>query len=138
VTDYIERRLDLPGPPRMAWRFLVEPDLLAQWLADEVTLDLRPGGEAAFRLGAERRTGWVENVKPPAGGGAQADEAELVFWWQRRNEPVSRVRVTLTPAEDGQTTLRIVETRPLEILDLVGLPQPGHGHSPPGPSLVAS
>ena len=32
------------------------------WLADEVEIDLRPGGDARFRTGDERRTGWVEEV----------------------------------------------------------------------------
>ena len=37
------------------------------WLADEVELELRPGGDASFRIGDEVRTGWVEEVRAPAG-----------------------------------------------------------------------
>ncbi len=36
------------------------------------------------------------------------------------------------------TRLRIVETRPLEVLDLVGIPLPGHGGARYGPALVAA
>jgi hypothetical protein len=36
------------------------------------------------------------------------------------------------------TRLRIVETRPLEVLDLVGMPLPGHGGHRFGPALVAA
>lgn len=135
MTDYVERQLDLPAPPRIVWRFLLDPELLGQWLADEVTLDPTPGGEATFRVGEELRSGWVEQVSPPL---QDDDGAELAFWWTREAEPASHVRVTLTPDDDGNTRLRIVETRPLEMLDLIGIPQPGEGNTRPGPLLLAT
>lgn len=135
MTDYVERQLDLPAPPRVVWRFLFDPELLGQWLADEVMLDPTPGGEASFRIGDELRSGWVEQVSPPV---HDQDGAELTFWWSREAETASHVRVTLTPGDDGHTRLRIVETRPLELLDLVGIPQPGEGHTSRGPLMLAT
>src|ERR1039457_5642738 len=49
MTDRIERELVLPASPGDVWRALTDPDWLSQWLADEVTLELRPGGDARFR-----------------------------------------------------------------------------------------
>ena len=54
------------------------------------------------------------------------------------DEPASRVCFSVTSREDGTTRLRIVETRPLEVLDLVGIPLPGHGGRTFGPALVAA
>ena len=47
--------------------------------------------------------------------------------WSEDGEAASRVELTLTPAGDGLTSIRVVETRPLEILDLIGIPAPGAG-----------
>ena len=48
----------LPVDADEAWDAVTEPDALELWLADEVELDLREGGEATFVLpGGERRTG---------------------------------------------------------------------------------
>ena len=35
------------------------------WLADEVELDLRPGGDAGFRSEDGVKTGWVEEAVAP-------------------------------------------------------------------------
>jgi uncharacterized protein YndB with AHSA1/START domain len=99
-----------------------------RWLADEVLLDLRPGGDAEFRSEDEVKTGWVEDVLAPQ---------RLAFWWATDGEPATRVELTLTP-EEHATLLRVVETRPLELLDLVGMPLPGIGGKTFGPALVAA
>ncbi len=145
TPDSIERELDLPVSPSRVWASLTDPKLLAQWLADEVTLELRPGGEASFRIGDQRRSGWVEEILAPDQAqqdGAGPDEARLAFWWAQDGEPASRVQLTLVALDQDTTRLRIVESRPLEILDLVGIPLPGqtgHGNAPhPGPALIAA
>ena len=58
MTDQIERELLLPGTPAELWPALTDPDWLGSWLADEVVLELTPGGEARFRLGDEVRAGF--------------------------------------------------------------------------------
>ena len=95
MTDRIERELELPAPSDEVWEALTDPERLAGWLADEVSFDLRPGGEASFRDGETLRRGWVEEVSAPAsrdGGG------RLAFWWASDDEPASRVELTLEPA----------------------------------------
>jgi uncharacterized protein YndB with AHSA1/START domain len=64
MTNRIERELELPASPERVWETLTEPDLLAEWLADEVTLDLRPGGEASFCTGGETRAGGSRRSRP--------------------------------------------------------------------------
>jgi uncharacterized protein YndB with AHSA1/START domain len=121
------------------WEALTNPDWLREWLADEAELQLRPGCDARFRVGEETRTGWVEEATPPADGAA----GRLAFWWEQEGEPASRVALELTAADDG-THLRVVESRPLDVLDLVGIPLRGAGgQGTPdgnryGPALVAA
>jgi hypothetical protein len=53
------------------------------------------------------------------------------------DEPASRVSISVTSRDEGASVVRIVETRPLAVLDLVGVPLPGHGGRSYGPALVA-
>jgi uncharacterized protein YndB with AHSA1/START domain len=139
MTDLIERELTLPAPPEAVWEALTDPDWLCEWLADEAELQLRPGGDARFRIGDDTRTGWVEEVTPPTDGTA----GRLAFWWEQEGEPASRVALELTHTDEG-TRLRVVESRPLDVLDLVGIPLNGtggfgtHDGSRYGPALVAA
>ena len=126
MPDRIERELLLPATPEEIWDAVTSPG----WLADEVSFDLRPGGDASFRSGSAVKEGWVEEALEPA---------RLAFWWASAGEPATRVELTLSPAH-GATRLRVVETRPLDLLDLVGTPLPGNGvrSSSFGPALVAA
>lgn len=138
MTDRIERELELPASAARVWTSLTDPDLLAEWLADEAMLELRPGGEARFRIGELTKTGWVEEIAPPDPDASDPEAGRLVFWWAQDGEPASRVELTLWRTARDATRLRIVETRPLEVLDLVGIPLPGHGGARYGPALVAA
>jgi uncharacterized protein YndB with AHSA1/START domain len=133
MTDLIERELALPVAADDVWHAITDPAWLSGWLADRVQLELWPGGEAYFLLGDEVRTGWVEQVAPPDSG-----PGRLAFWWACGEEPASRVELVVTPIAERQTRLRVVETRPLEILDLVGMPIGGPGPTRFGPALVAA
>ena len=53
------------------------------------------------------------------------------------DEPASRVELRID-AQGDSTRLRVVETRPLDVLDLVGVPLPGAGGATYGPALVAA
>jgi uncharacterized protein YndB with AHSA1/START domain len=136
MTDQIERELQLPASPDAAWEALTDPEWLQRWLADEVTLDLRPGGDAWFRVGDSIRSGWVEEVSPPCS--EREEEGRLVFWWAQDGEPASRVELELTPSDGGGSVLRVVEARPLDVLDLVGIPLQPPGGSTYGPALIAA
>lgn len=136
MTDAIHREMDLDASPREVWTALTDPAWLASWLADAVALELWPGGEAHFEIGDRVRTGWVEEVTAPAED-EDAGAGRLAFWWAEGDEPASRVELSLEPLEAG-TRLRVVETRPLQALDLVGVPLPGQDGRRYGPALVAA
>jgi uncharacterized protein YndB with AHSA1/START domain len=134
MTDQIERELLLPAPPEQVWEVITSPG----WLAEQVQLDLVPGGEADFGGG---KTGWVEDAAPPE---------RLVLWWSADGEPATRVELTLELEGEGEgeghldcegerrTRLRVVESRPLEVLDVTGIPLPGRGGASRGPAMVAA
>jgi uncharacterized protein YndB with AHSA1/START domain len=134
MSDTIERRIELPASLEIAWQAVTDPDWLALWLADEIVMDPRPGGEARFQIGSETRMGWVEDVCAPEDRGA----GRFAFWWAVDDEPASRVELTLTELDGDRTLLRVVESRPLDVLDLVGTPLPGHGGATYGPALIAA
>lgn len=139
MIDEIERQIELCSSPQEVWRALTDPAWLATWLAEDVELELRPGGEARFTVDGEHRDGWVEEVVAPRGGAGEAiSRGRLAFWWTRRDEPATRVRISVVGRLDGGTTVRVVESRPLEILDLVGVPLPGQGGPRFGPALTAA
>lgn len=103
------------------------------WLAEQVELDLIPGGDARFIDPGSERTGWVEEAHAPCGD----DAGRLVFWWGPEGEPATRVELTLTPEGGLSTRLRVVESRPLEALELIGAPLPGQSGTSRGPAMLA-
>lgn len=130
MVDRIERELVLPAAPEEVWDVITT----SGWLADEVELELQPGGEARFSTGEEARAGWVEEVQAPQG---PEDAGRLVFWWSADEEPATRVAVSLTPDGSDSTRLRVLEERPLEVLDVIGIPLPGPSQSSPGPLMLS-
>ena len=124
MSDRIERELVVEASPEEVWEAVTRDG----WLADQVELDLQPGGDAQFRSHDSTKSGWIEEVRAPA---------RLTFWWAVDGEPATRVELTLVP-ESEMTRLHVVETRPLELLDLVGLPLQGIGGRTFGPALVAA
>lgn len=125
MTDRIERELLLPALREDVWDAVTS----AGWLADEVHLDLFPGGDACFRSRESVKNGWVEEALAPA---------RLAFWWATDGDPATRVELTLEPEGEAATRLRVVETRPLELLDLIGTPLSRAGGRTFGPALVAA
>lgn len=119
------------------WQALTHPTWLKSWLADAVSLELSPSGEAWFGVGDEARIGWVEEVSVPVHDGGESGEGRLAFWWAAGDELATRVKLAIRP-RDGGTLLRVVETRPLQVLDLVGILMPRTGGSTYGPALVAA
>ena len=97
------REITLPAPPDEVWASLTEP----AWLGEGASIDLRPDGEVR----AGERTGFVEEV---------VEDRRLVFWWSRPDEDATRVEIELED-EDGETLVRVVESRPLAMLDLRGV-----------------
>jgi uncharacterized protein YndB with AHSA1/START domain len=124
MADHIERELLVPASVSAVWEVVTSDG----WLAEEVELDPVPGGDAHFRSRDAERQGWVEEAQP---------HERLVFWWSVDGEPASRVELTLEPTDEG-TRVRVAETRPLDVLDVVGIPLPGSGGPSYGPALLAA
>jgi uncharacterized protein YndB with AHSA1/START domain len=96
----------VPATPEETWEAITEPDRLGDWLAEDVEIELRPGGGLRIGLDDAERSGFVEEVDEPR---------RLVFWWATDGEESTRVEIDLEPEPEG-TRVRVVETRPLRDL----------------------
>jgi uncharacterized protein YndB with AHSA1/START domain len=95
----IRREIVLPAPREAVWSALTDARELADWFANEVELDLRPGGGASFRWSnGEERRATVTEVEPAE---------RLAFAWDDEGE----VEFELADDPDG-TRLTVVETSP--------------------------
>jgi uncharacterized protein YndB with AHSA1/START domain len=95
----IHREIVLPAPREEVWGALTEPERLEDWFANDVDLDLRPGGGASFRWSnGEERHATVKEVDP---------ERRLSFEWDDEGE----VELTLDDDVDG-TRLTVIESSP--------------------------
>ena len=95
----VERELTVPDEVEDVWSSLAEPE----WLGEDAAIELREAGDVR----AGERTGFVEEVDAPH---------RLVFWWSAPGEEGTRVEIELEEAGEG-TSIRVVESRPLAILD---------------------
>jgi len=95
----IRREIVLPAPREEVWEALTEPERLEDWFANDVDLDLRPGGGASFRWSnGEERHATVTEVD---------HERRLSFEWEDEGE----VELTLDDDADG-TRLTVIESSP--------------------------
>ncbi len=96
----IRREIVLPNPREEVWEALTDPERLEDWFANDVDLDLRPGGGASFRWSnGEERSATVTEVEPGR---------RLAFEWE---DDEGEVEFTLDDDADG-TRLTVVETAP--------------------------
>ena len=97
----IVKEIVLPAPREDVWDALTEPERLEDWFANDVELDLRPGGGASFRWSnGEERHATVIDVEP---------EERLSFRWEGEDE--GEVEFTLADHDEG-TRLVVVESSP--------------------------
>ena len=95
----IRKEIVLPATRDDVWEALTDADRLEDWFANDVELDLRPGGSASFRwANGEERHATVREVEP---------ERRLAFDW----EDEGTVEFTLADDADG-TRLVVVESSP--------------------------
>lgn len=128
-VERIDRDVRIPASPDDVWTVITGHG----WLAERVELELTPGGDARFSDPGSERTGWVEEAQIPSRDGA----GRLVFWWGPEGDPATRVELTLVPEDAASTRLRVVESRPLETLELIGLTLPGQSGMSHGPAMLA-
>jgi uncharacterized protein YndB with AHSA1/START domain len=101
LAHTVKRSIVLDAPPEQVWEALTDAAALSEWLAPEVELDPRQGGElrCAYEDGEERR-GEVELV----------EEAErLAFSWWREGGGPSRVELIVDAVSAG-TRLTVLES----------------------------
>ena len=99
----VRREVVLPVARDEVWAALTDPDRLAEWFANEVQLELEPGGEGVFRWrSGEARRAVVEHVEP---------ERFLSFRWtdEAATDEATTVAFTLENVPEG-TRLTVVES----------------------------
>ena len=95
----IRKEIVLPADRDDVWDALTDAERLEDWFANEVELELRPGGGASFRWSnGEERHATVTEVEP---------ERRLAFDWDDEGS----VEFTLVDDVDG-TRLVVVESSP--------------------------
>lgn len=95
----IRKEIVLPSTRDDVWEALTGAERLEDWFANDVELDLRPGGGASFRWSnGEERRATVTEVEP---------ERRLAFDWDDERT----VEFTLEDDADG-TRLVVVESSP--------------------------
>jgi uncharacterized protein YndB with AHSA1/START domain len=107
--DQIEYEIVINASRERVWAVLTEAGHVAGWFGDRAEVDLRPGGAMLF--------GWtqydshyaarIERVEPPG---------FFSYRWARDSGAEvaagtsTLVEFTLSPADEGQTVLRVVES----------------------------
>ena len=93
----VQREIVVPAPVEEVWSALTEPERLEEWFANDVELDLEPGGTGVFRWDdGDERHAVVEEVVP---------ERRFAFTW----DDESRVEIELAEVETG-TRVLVTET----------------------------
>lgn len=104
----VERSVDVPLEPERAWETVTDPAELERWLAPDVELDLREGGDVFVRDDDGReRHGTVVTVEAPQ---------RLVYTWDTDGIETT-VEIALDPLPDG-TRIRISESAETRLLAL--------------------
>jgi len=99
----VQREVVLDADRDEAWHLLTDPDELAAWLGTPVSLDLRPGGVAAYiEPDGTVRHAVIEQIR-------EGERLSFV-WWTPADDVTSRVVFDLTPVEHG-TKVAVTETR---------------------------
>ena len=95
----VVREVELESPPEEVWEALTEPERLEEWFANDVELDVRPGGAGVFRWeNGEERRATVREAEPGE---------KLVLAWDDEGE----VEFALEEVVEG-TRLVVRETTP--------------------------
>jgi uncharacterized protein YndB with AHSA1/START domain len=100
----VRREVILETPREEVWRALTQPERLREWFANDVELDVRPGGEGTFRWGdGSARRASVEAVEA---------ERRLAFTWHDEADGdggETHVELALEDAPEG-TRLTVIES----------------------------
>lgn len=102
----VTREIVMPAPPAEVWEALTVPERLEEWFANDVELEVEPGGEGTFTWGnGEVRRARVDEVEPGR---------RLAFRWSE-DEPEAgsetTVVFTLEEVPEG-TRVTVTESAP--------------------------
>jgi len=100
----VTRELVLPAEPEEVWEALTSPERLAEWLANDVELDVTPGGDGVFRWeSGEVRRAVVETV--------EVGRRLTMRWWDEE-APTETTTVAIAVEEVEQGTRVVVTESP--------------------------
>lgn len=108
MTDTIARKLELDAAPAEVWRTLTDPGELSRWFGDTADFEARAGFEGWF--------GWEEHGRFAVRVVKADPPGHLAWrWTHQRDSPFDEaastlVEWTLTPRDDGGTTLELRES----------------------------
>jgi uncharacterized protein YndB with AHSA1/START domain len=100
----VTRSIELDLQPGELWELIGDGERWADWMVDDVAVDVSPGSMGVVTEGGERRAVRIDEV----------DEGERVAfeWWPAgRLDESSTVELRIVPARRG-TVLEVVETFP--------------------------
>jgi uncharacterized protein YndB with AHSA1/START domain len=104
TLEEIEREATLETDPDRAWEAISDPDVLSDWLAEEVELEPVEGSPARFVVDGTERHGVVREVE---------EGRRISFTWRAPEEPATLVELELEPlGDDGPVRLTVTETAP--------------------------
>ena len=116
----IRKEIVLPATRDEVWSALTDPEELERWFANDVELDLRPGGGASFRWGnGESRHATVREVEPGERLAFEWDEegeVEFTLARRRRGNAADRRRDVAGLVDRA----RAAGTRPSRVSDPFG------------------
>lgn len=108
MTPHVEKTMQLSAAPARVWRAITEADEIAAWFPETILWEARTGGEGWF--------GWEEHGRYAVRIEA-FDPPKFMAWRWARNPDApldetysTLVEWTLTPREDGGTTLHLRES----------------------------
>ena len=108
MTMKIDRTLELKASPERVWKALADPAELCRWFPHRAEFELQPGNEGWFEWDDHGRYPLrIETVEPPR---------RLSWSWTHKPgapfdpENATLVEWTLTPRDDGGTTLTMSES----------------------------
>jgi uncharacterized protein YndB with AHSA1/START domain len=98
----VTREIVLPAGPQEVWEAVTDPARLEAWFANDVDLELRPGGAGRFRWDdGDTRIAVVEEVE---------ERRRFAFRWEEEDGAApARVELELQEDEDG-TRVVVTET----------------------------
>jgi uncharacterized protein YndB with AHSA1/START domain len=110
AMDQVEREVEVPKPAADVWAAVADAERLGAWMGGDFDLEIRPGARGGFRSpdGTARRVLVL----------AVDEGHELCYrWWSESDaREASTVTITIDERDEGESTVRVRETRAQALL----------------------